>query len=91
MQAAKEAKIENQAFEEIFGKDRESYEKILSSPKCKDNTPCPSPVHMENEDSNPSPEIEEEEEKPLIINEDTIVLTEAQKVKINRKIRKQKF
>ena len=67
-QASKEAKIERQAFEEVFGVDRECYDKIINSPKCTKTTPAPSPNKENGGESPPSPEFEEDL-TPLIISE----------------------
>lgn len=68
-QATKEAKIERQAFEEVFGVDRECYDKIINSPKCTKLTPAPSPSKKQGGESPPSPEIESDELTDLIISE----------------------
>ena len=72
-QAAKEARVEKQAFDEIFGQDRESYEKIINSPKCSKITPCPSPIHLEVTQTTP---IEESDELTIAENlESPIMIT----------------
>jgi hypothetical protein len=58
---AKEAKIEREAFESIFGKDAKCYENPAKSPVKVDNTPSPTPVASDGEDEPPSPEIEIED------------------------------
>ena len=68
-QASKEAKIERQAFEEVFGLDRECYDKIINSPKCTEITPTPSPSKGKGGESPPSPDFESDELAPLVISE----------------------
>ena len=66
---AKEAKIERESFEAIFGKDAECYEHPIKSPEKVRNTPAPTPDVSDDEDSIPSPaiELEDREEGELVI------------------------
>jgi hypothetical protein len=77
--AEKEAKIEKESFEAIFGSGVEVYDNPMESPEKTKTTATPSPVTSENEDSANIPDI---------VSEDDILVMDLAPEKLEAKVKK---